>query len=374
MNKVLGVIINPWAGLGGRVGLKGSDGPDIVERALALGGKPEASTRAEQALALIADMDELPRILTYGGDMGEIQLKDLKIPAEVIGRPAQIRSTGQDTQDAAKKMLDAGCDLILFAGGDGTARDLCAAVGNKITVIGIPAGVKIHSAVYAINPRSAGQLAVDYLEGRISHLISAPVLDIDEEKFRQGQVQAKQYGEMLVPWQDHRMQCCKSSLPTTEEERIGMAQYAVDIMEPDTLYFIGPGSTTQAIMDDLGLPNTLLGVDAVKNKQLVASDLNEQGILSLLDKEDRPAKLIVTIIGGQGNLFGRGNQQFSPTVLRRIGKKNILVVSTANKLLNLGWRPLLVDTGDPELDRELCGYTQVLISYEQYMMHKIACE
>ena len=170
------------------------------------------------------------------------------------------------------------------------------------------------------------------------------------------------------------MQCCKSSLPTAEEERIGMAQYAVDTMEPDILYLIGPGSTTQAIMDELGLPNTLLGVDAVKNKQLVASDLNEQGILALLDKETRPAKLIVTIIGGQGNLFGRGNQQLSPAVLRRIGKENILFVSTATKLLNLGWRPLLVDTGDPELDQALCGYTQVLISYEQYMMHKIACE
>ena len=374
MDKTLGVIINPLAGLGGRVGLKGSDGPEIVERAFALGGKPEASHRAEQALALLTEMEELPRILTYGGNMGENQFKDLGIPAEVLGHPAQERSTSQDTKDAAQKMLDADCDLLLFAGGDGTARDLCAVVGDKITVIGIPAGVKIHSAVYAINPRSAGQLAVDYLEGRITHLIAAPVLDIDEEKFRQGQVQAKQYGEMVVPWQDHRMQCCKSSLPTAEEERIGMAQYAVDTMEPDILYLIGPGSTTQAIMDELGLPNTLLGVDAVKNKQLVASDLNEQGILALLDKETRPAKLIVTIIGGQGNMFGRGNQQLSPAVLRRIGKENILVVSTATKLLNLGWRPLLVDTGDPELDQALCGYTQVLISYEQYMMHKIACE
>lgn len=373
MKKRIGIIINPLAGLGGRVGLKGSDGPEIVEKALALGGKPEASIRAEQALALLTEMDEKPHILCYGGDMGENQLRKLGLAAEVLGQPATEPSSSADTKAAAQAMLEEGCELLLFAGGDGTARDLCAVIGQQIPVVGIPAGVKIHSAVYAINPRNAGKVAVDFLEGRIQRTVPAAVMDIDEELFRQGQVQARKYGEMCIPLEEQRMQCSKCSSHAGADELVGMAQYAADSMEAGCLYLIGPGSTTQAIMEELGLENTLLGVDAVRNGQLLARDLSEQDILSLLEQEPGPVKLIVTIIGGQGNLFGRGNQQFSPGVLRKIGKENIQVVSTPSKLAGLERRPLLVDTGDPELDQALCGYAQVLIGYEQFQMHKISC-
>lgn len=373
MTKKVAVLINPLAGLGGRVGLKGSDGPEILERALAMGAKPEASARAEQALSQLAEMEELPQIFTYGGDMGENQLRKLGLPAQVLGRPAAERSNSQDTQEAAKRFLEADCDLLLFAGGDGTARDICAIIQNKLPVVGIPAGVKIHSAVYAINPRNAGQVALDYLEGRIHKASPAAVMDIDEELFRQGKVQAKKYGEMCIPVEESRMQCSKSSCRASEDELLGMAQYAAELMEEGTVYIIGPGSTTQAIMEELGLKNTLLGVDAVKDKRLLSNDLNEQGLLQLLEQQSGPVKLIVTIIGGQGNLFGRGNQQLSPGVLRRIGKENIIVVSTPSKLYQLERRPLLVDTGDPELDQALCGYAQVLVDYEQFMMHKISC-
>ena len=373
MAKRIAVIINPMAGLGGRVGLKGSDGPEIVKQALALGAKAEAIKRSEQALSLLSELDELPEIFTYGGDMGENQLRQLGLTAQILGRPADPISSREDTLKAAELVLAAGCDLLIFAGGDGTARDICSVVGKQLPVIGIPAGVKIHSAVYAINPRSAGRVALDYLQGRITRTCPAAVMDIDEERFRQGQVQAKKYGEMLIPLDEQKMQSSKSASHASEDELLGMAQFAADSMEEGCLYIIGPGSTTQAIMDELGLANTLLGVDAVKDKQLVASDLNEQSLLQLLEREQGPVKLIVTIIGGQGNLFGRGNQQLSPKVLRRIGKQNIIVVSTANKLADLGGRPLLVDTGDPELDQELCGYAQVMIDYEHFQMHKISC-
>ncbi len=373
MKKTLGVLINPLAGLGGRVGLKGSDGPEIVERALALGGKPEASLRAEQALSQLTDLDELPRICTYGGDMGENQLAKLGFPAEVLGRPAAARTTARDTREAARLLLEAGCDLILFAGGDGTARDLCGVIGDRVPVVGIPAGVKIHSGVYAINPRNAGKAAADFLSGRTAQCKTADVMDIDEDLFRQGRVQAKKYGEMRVPQAEDRMQSSKSAAHPEAEELLGMAQYVADQMEPGTLYLIGPGSTTQAIMEELGLPDTLLGFDAVRDGALAASDLNEQGILDLLDREQGPVKLVLTIIGGQGNLLGRGNQQLSPRVLRRIGKENIWIVSTAGKLMDLGWRPLLVDTGDPELDQSFQGYVPVIVGYDQTMMHKISC-
>ncbi len=215
--KKLGIIINPLAGLGGRVGLKGSDGADIVEKALALGGKPEAATRAAYALELLTELDELPEILTFGGDMGENTLRELGIRCTVIGRPATERSTAADTIAAARKMRDEGCDLILFAGGDGTARNVCEAIGESVPVIGIPAGVKIHSAVYAINPRNAGQAAVSYLRGNITHCKSANVMDIDEDRFRQGFVEARLYGHMLVPDEPDHIQNSKSGAHPEEE-------------------------------------------------------------------------------------------------------------------------------------------------------------
>ena len=198
--KKIGVIINPIAGLGGRVGLKGSDGEDIVERALALGGKPESSIRAEYALEQLRDVSGEVLFLSYAGDMGENQLRKLGYAVDVLGQQADPqRSRAGDTIAAAKKMLESNAELIIFAGGDGTARNICEAVGTSIPVIGIPAGVKIHSAVYAINPRNAGMIARDYAASRISKLNEAGVMDIDEDLFRQGRVVAKLYGYMMVP-------------------------------------------------------------------------------------------------------------------------------------------------------------------------------
>ena len=370
--KKLGIIINPLAGLGGRVGLKGSDGADIVEKALALGGKPEAATRAAYALELLTELDELPEILTFGGDMGENTLRELGIRCTVIGRPATERSTAADTIAAARKMRDEGCDLILFAGGDGTARNVCEAIGESVPVIGIPAGVKIHSAVYAINPRNAGQAAVSYLRGNITHCKSANVMDIDEDRFRQGFVEARLYGHMLVPDEPDHIQNSKSGAHPEEEELWGMAAYVADLMEDGVLYIVGPGSTTRAIMDQLELPDTLLGVDVVKDRQRIAADVTESQLWELIQDETQPVKIIVTIIGGQGNLFGRGNQQLSPRILRRVGKENLIVAATAGKLNELDGSPLHVDTGDPDLDAELAGYIRVVVGYEQTSIYKVS--
>lgn len=370
--KSVGIIINPIAGLGGRVGLKGSDGPDTVERALALGGKPESPLRAGKAIEQLLDIKDEIDVYTYGGPMGEDKLRELGFAVQVVGRPKAEKTTMQDTMDAAVALRDAGVDLIVFAGGDGTARNVCSAIGLSVPVVGIPAGVKIHSAVYAINPRNAGLAAREYLEGKITELGESEVMDIDEELFRQGRVLAKLYGYMLVPTSRSRIQNMKSGGGSEAGDLAGMAGHIVVNMEPDTLYIIGPGSTTRSIMEDLGLPNTLLGVDLVKNKQLVASDVTEGQIWEHVQNESQPVKIVVTIIGGQGALFSRGNQQISPRIIRRVGKQDIIVAATASKLIALGGSPLMVDTGDADLDEELAGFIEIVVAFGQTSFYQVS--
>ena len=237
--------------------------------------------------------------------------------------------------------------------------------------MGIPAGVKIHSAVFATHPRSAGELARLYLQGRVSRLREAEVLDIDEEALRQGVVSAALYGYLKIPFQHRLVQNMKSGSPAGEEAALSaIAQTVIDQMRPGRLAILGPGTTTRAITDRLGLDKTLIGVDVLLDGQLIAADANEQALLALLDHH--PAQIVITPIGGQGYLFGRGSQQISPTVIRRVGLENILVISAPGKIIALGGRPLLVDSGDTAVDQLLAGYTRVLTGYNEQLIYKVA--
>ncbi|HUV91339.1 MAG TPA: ATP-NAD kinase, partial [Anaerolineae bacterium] len=242
-------------------------------------------------------------------------------------------------------------------------------------VLGIPAGVKIHSAVFATNPRSAGDLALLVLQGRASGRREAEVMDIDEEAFRQGIVAARLYGYLNIPFQRRLVQGLKTaSDPGEKVATEAIAWEVVDGMDDDGyryLYIIGPGTTTRAIASRLGVPKTLLGVDVVRGGELVAADANESQLLALL--EEHLAKVVVTPIGGQGYIFGRGNQQISPRVIERVGKEHVIVVSTAAKIQALGGRPLLVDTGDREVDRMLSGYIRVVTGYREQTVYKVSC-
>jgi predicted polyphosphate/ATP-dependent NAD kinase len=240
-------------------------------------------------------------------------------------------------------------------------------------VIGIPAGCKIHSAVYAVTPAQAGELVAGLANGQLYSVKSAEVMDLDEEAFRAGQVKASCYGYMNVPVDEQRMQAMKQGGVDIESLVLqDIAADVIDNMEDDVLYLIGSGTTTAAIMDALGLDNTLLGIDAILNGELVANDLSEQQILALLDNVTCvSAKIVVTAIGGQGHIFGRGNQQLSPAVIRRVGTDNIMIVATRNKLRTLEGRPLRVDTGDVELDAELAGIRQIITGYEQRTLYRI---
>jgi len=370
-DKRLGLVVNPKAGIGGSVGLKGSDGAAIQKQALALGAVPKALNRAIEAIQFLATLRGELEIVTYPGEMGANAAVACGFEPVVIGAITPGETTAADTSQAAGEMMGLGADLVLFAGGDGTARDIYRAVGTNVPVLGIPAGVKIHSAVYATHPKSAGELAAMYLRGQATDLREAEVMDIDEDAVRQGVVSAKLHGYLKIPFQRMLVQSLKSASPPGERLAAdAIACAVIDEMAEDRLYIIGPGTTTRAITSRLGLPKTLIGVDVVLNRQLLAADVGERRLLELL--EGHRAKIVITPIGGQGYLFGRGNQQISAEVIRRTGKENIIVVSTLDKIVSLRGRPFLVDTGSHAVDEMLKGYTKVVTGYNQYTVYQVS--
>jgi len=368
----LGLVINPLAGLGGSVGLKGSDG--VAEHALALGAKPKAAERMMQALKVIQDYAADIEIITASGVMGEDVAKALGFQTKVVYH-TPVQTAAQDTKEVVQTLLQTPLDLLLFAGGDGTARDVYsvfseACIDDKRPVLGVPAGVKIHSGVYGITPNAAGMVVKMLLDGELVSLMSADVMDIDEVAFRQGTVRAKRFGELWVPAEPRFVQAVKMGGKEVDELVLAdIAAQVIDQME-DELYIMGSGSTVAFVMAELGLDNTLLGVDVIQHKRLIAKDLTAAQLLEL--SEQTPTKLVITLIGGQGHLLGRGNQQLSPALIRRIGKDNIIILATKTKLKALEGRPLIVDSGDPQLDRELCGYYKVITGYRDYVMYQVA--
>jgi predicted polyphosphate/ATP-dependent NAD kinase len=371
VKKRLGLIINPIAGIGGRVGLKGSDGITIQKQAFALGALPQARERSIQSLELLAPIKEEFELITYPGEMGAEAARACGFEPNVIGSIKPGKTTAQDTIDAAQEMVQSGVDLILFAGGDGTARDIYNAIGDQVPVLGIPAGVKIHSAVFGTSPRNAGELARLFISGTARRLRETEVIDIDEEAIRQGIASVKLYGYLRVPFQKRLLQGLKTPSHGGEEESLAAISYdVIERMGSDSLYIIGPGTTTRAIVSELGLKKTLTGVDVIFNGKMVGTDVNESQLLEFLMQ--REAKIIITPIGGQGFLFGRGNQQFSPNVIRKVGRNNIIVVATPEKIHSLRGRPFLVDTGDPAVDDLLCGYMKVITGFREQIVYKVS--
>jgi len=368
--KTIGFIVNPVAGMGGAVGLKGTDGKSILDKAISLGAKPIASQRAETFLDGMVPAKENLKLLVGAGSMGEAEAGNCGLAFEVEGE-SKSETTSEDTQLIARKMVLAPVDLLVFCGGDGTARDVLNAVGMKVPVLGVPTGVKMHSALFAVTPQAAAGVAVRYLWGRLP-LREAEVMDIDEEAFREGRLSAELYGYLLSPFEPHLIQGNKLESPITEDEVRNQAAIAIGIIEemkPDIIYIVGPGTTTRTIGDLLDQKKTLLGVDVFQDKKIIASDANEKQVLKAI--KGRASKIIVTPIGGQGFIFGRGNQQISSKVICQVGLDNVVVVATKSKLDRL--KSLKVDTGDPELDNALrADEINVVIDYKS--TQKIAVE
>lgn len=366
MMKRVGLIVNPIAGMGGAVGLKGTDG-DALQEALRRGAKPIAPLRALEFLNSIKSREF--NIVAGAGIMGEDEVRasgqSSKL-VKVIGTRKE-KTTREDTIEIAREMRD-NVDLLVFVGGDGTARDIYEAVGTSLPVLGVPSGVKMYSSVFAVNPRAAGELVDSFVSGNVS-LVEREVLDIDEDAFRRDEIVVRLYGYLLVPVRTDLVQSSKTIYSGVDEElsKESIAEYIVETMEQGIPYILGPGSTVKAICRKLNINCTLLGVDIIIDGKLIVKDAWERDILNVLNRYGR-VKIIISPIGGQGFLFGRGNLQISRGVLERIRKEDIIVISTENKLRNTPC--LYIDTGSLELDERLSGYYKVLVDYGRYIVAK----
>jgi predicted polyphosphate/ATP-dependent NAD kinase len=362
--KRIGLIVNPVAGMGGAVGLKGTDGN--VEEARRRGAVPRAMDRARITLSLLSREPGL-HFITCSGPMGgdilrETGIKDYEILYTVSGE-----SMASDTRAAARRFMEAGVDLILFCGGDGTARDIFAITGRDVPLLGIPAGVKMYSAVFAIDPAVAAEL-VQKTDTR--NLRDSEILDVDEDAYRAGELKTRIFGIARTPAIAGKVQPAKQVYEEQDEDRAKeeIARFMEEVILPDTLYILGAGTTTEAIARRLGVKKTLLGVDAVKDGVLIASDMDEKTILELAGQE-KESRIIISPIGAQGFILGRGNQQISARVIRLVGRNHIIIVATPHKLAELP--ELYVDSGDPVLDRRFGSSVQVISGYRIAQRKKI---
>ncbi len=364
----IGFLVNPVAGMGGSVGLKGTDGPEILREAIARGARKVAPDKAVLALSIVKNSGLDIEFLTAEGEMGQAELKEAGLQGRVVAS-SPSESTGADTVRVAKALAESGCDLILFAGGDGTALDILSAVDAKVPILGIPAGVKMHSSVFAVSPDQVADALSSFIEtGRVRE---AEVMDVDEEAFRKGVVSAKLFGVARVPDDSESIQASKGSYHSVsaEEEAEELGQYVAENMSAGVYYILGPGSTIAAVAKGLGAEKTMLGVDVFLDGGPVLKDATERGILRLLS-ERRPAKIIVSPIGAQGFIFGRGNQQVSAEVIRMVGIQNVIVIATPTKLQGT---PLLrVDTGDSGLDAAFRGRMKVVTGYGRRRLVQVA--
>lgn len=367
----VGLIINPIAGMGGPAGLKGSDHPDTKGIALSRGVRPKSQERVKEVLKALSVLKKPIEIFTVNDSMGEAACQASGLEYRVIHRAPQD-SSAEDTFVAAKKLTQHGIDLLLFAGGDGTARDVFRAVGSEQAVLGLPAGVKMHSGVFAVTPKAV----VSVIESLLSHKLVAArlaeVRDIDEEAFAKGKVKTRHYGEMLVPDDQLLVQTVKCSGLMDDELMLEeLCAYLTEEMENDTLYILGSGGTLFHLKNMLGLESpTLLGVDLWLNGQMIARDVHEAQLFELLQRYDN-AKLCLSIIGGQGIVLGRGNQQISPRVIEKVGLDNLQLVATQQKILALEGKPLRVDSGSDELDRKLSGFRKIICGYEDSLLYEV---
>jgi predicted polyphosphate/ATP-dependent NAD kinase len=342
----LGLIVNPVAGLGGRVGLKGTDGEATQRRARELGALPCSEARAQRALARLA-----------GSGVQVVE-------------PGLRPTSAEGTRAAARQLMGDGVDLLLFCGGDGTARDVLAAVGPNLPVLGIPAGVKMRSGVFAATPEAAGEAALAFLrDDATATLRDGEVVDLDEQALRDDRIEGRLYGSLRVPVVAAQVLGAKRHAAGGRHALDAVCAQLADELRHGVA-IVGPGTTTARVLHFLGVEGSLLGIDVVHDGVLVARDANEQQLLAVVDRG--PVRIVMGIVGGQGVLFGRGNQPISAEVIRRAGPASIVIVSGLDTIQALDPPWLRVDTGDDAVDRLLAGYRRVRYAPSMTALLKIA--
>ena len=375
MTKVfrLGLIINPFAGLGGPAGLKGSDHPDTASLAAALGVKSKVHDRVIEVLEGLRQRLGTLHIVTASGLMGEAACHDFSsvFTIETV-YTSPLPSTAQDTIEAAKRIVAQSIDLLLFAGGDGTARDICTAIGQNQPVLGLPSGVKMHSGVFAVTPRAVVSVVESLVQRRLVAARLAEVRDIDEQAFGQGRVCTQHFGELLIPDDQLLVQSVKCSGLLDDEIMLNdLCAFMVEELVDNTLYVLGSGGTLKVLKSAMGIAQpTLLGVDVWYQGQVVALDVHERQLFELVQQYPQSI-LVLSIIGGQGVILGRGNQQLSPRIIEYIGLDRIKLIATQQKILALGGKPLCVDSGADQLDRRLSGYHKIICGYDDALLYEV---
>lgn len=372
----IGFVVNPIAGMGGRVGLKGTDRK--VREAIERGAEPRAPDRARRTLDRLADQLPDATILTYDDPMGETLVREAGYDPVVVGNPNQARvgeadaetqvdaataTSAEDTRDAVETFLDRGVDLVLFVGGDGTAGDVAAALEaagesgpDGTPMLGVPAGVKVYSSVFAVSPEDAATIAATF-----ERTEQREVMDIDEDAYRGGEVDPELVAVVPVPVAEQLQSAKSLSGGSVDAVAEGVA---MDVRSnPHRTYLFGPGSTVGTVEAELGIQGSPLGVDIWRDGELLVADATERQILDNLTDEN---VIVVSPIGGQGFVFGRGNPQLSPAVIRQC---EVWIVASPTKLDHLG--QLRVDTDDPDLDESLRGWWRVRVGKYRTRMMKM---
>ena len=362
----LGLIINPVAGMGGRLGLKGSDGA-LAAKAKSMGAEAFAESRARAALSQLATTCPDIEVLTGPGPMGAAVAEQTGLATRLVCTINEPETSAEDTQAVARAIMALAPDLLLFVGGDGTARDIHDVVGRNMPVLGVPSGVKMHSAVFAATARAAGEVAARYLRADDRNRLLADAEILDRVETAQLDASPELFGVVRIPRSGFLIPAAKNSRPNAEPLALAAAVDKVaSMLSDDRVALVGPGSTMQSLLAQLGFEGSLLGVDAIRSGKLLALDLNETDILDLI--ADTPARIVLSVVGGQGFLLGRGNQQLSPAVVTKVGVKNIVIVSSLEKLAGLPGKCLFVDTGDETVDAQLAGYLPVVVSEARTVM------
>ncbi|MGQ9506387.1 MAG: ATP-NAD kinase family protein [Candidatus Bathycorpusculaceae bacterium] len=366
----LGFIVNPIAGMGGRVGLKGTDG--MLKEAIARGAKPVAPKRAIEFLQKLKENFSQTKIevFTCPGIMGEKEAKTANFPVQILPMKIGKETSAEDTKTAVKLLTAAKVDLIVFVGGDGTAKDIFDAMQGiaEAPVLGVPAGVKMYSGIFAVNPSDAADIVLAFAENQ-AEITEFEIMDADESAIRSDTFAVKLYGFLKGPFVAMRIQGSKQVSPETADEKenqTAIAKFIIEEMQPDATYILGPGTTVKRIAELLGIEKTVLGVDIYKNGK-VTLDVNEKKILEEVE-EWQKTWIILSPIGHQGILLGRGNQQISPEIIKHVGKQRIIVAATKSKLQSIDGNVLRVDTGDAEADAMLKGYIRVITDYREWRL------